>query len=110
MQKNKILKRIDRIIFQAIVIGDNLTIEDVTRMANHVRFRKKLFMVSDTCRVSVKRLSDSASVFTVANYYYVDSLCLKERIRHYLGKLRTTALLNMGISEVVVVIINDTGF
>ncbi|HJD76830.1 MAG TPA: hypothetical protein K8W04_12355 [Bacteroides reticulotermitis] len=104
------MERIERIIFQAIVTGDNLTIEDVTRMANHVRFRKKLFMVSDTCRVSVKRLSDSASVFTVVNYYYVDSLCLKERIRHYLGKLRTTALLNMGISEVVVVIINDTGF
>ena len=29
MQKNKILKRIDRIIFQAIVMGDNLTADDV---------------------------------------------------------------------------------
>lgn len=104
------MKRIDRIIFQAIVMGDNLTDKDVARMANHVRFRKKLFMVGDTCRVSVKRLSDSASIFTVVNYYYVDNLCFKERIRHYLGKLRTTAFLNMGISEVVVVIINDAGF
>lgn len=30
MQKNKILKRIDRIIFQAIVMGDNLTADDAT--------------------------------------------------------------------------------
>mgnify|MGYP006996845930 CR=1 FL=1 len=34
MQKNKILKRIDRIIFQAIVMGDNLTADDVLRLGN----------------------------------------------------------------------------
>ena len=104
------MERIEQIIFQAIVIGDNLTVEDVTRLANHVRFRKKLFMVGDMCRVSVKKLSNSASVFTVVNFYHVDSLRFTERIRHYLGKLRTAAFRNMGISEVVVVIINDTGF
>ena len=104
------MKRIERIIFQAIVTGDNLTVKDVTRLANHVRFRKKLFMVGDTCRVSVKKLSDSASIFTVVNYYHVNSLCFTERIRHYLGKLRAAAFRNMGISEVIVVIINDMGF
>ena len=57
MQKNKILKRIDRIIFQAIVMGDNLTADDVLRLGNHARFKKKLFMVGDTCRVSVRKLS-----------------------------------------------------
>ena len=61
------MKRIDRIIFQAIVIGDNLTVNDVVRLGNHARFRKKLFMVGDTCRVSVRKLSDSASIFTVVN-------------------------------------------
>ena len=71
MQKNKILKRIDRIIFQAIVMGDNLTADDVLRLGNHARFKKKLFMVGDTCRVSVRKLSNSASIFTVVNYYYI---------------------------------------
>ena len=42
MQKNKILKRIDRIIFQAIVMGDNLTADDVLRLGNHARFKEKL--------------------------------------------------------------------
>ena len=102
------MKRTERVIFQAIVMGDDLSYQDIARMANHVRFKKKLFMVGNTCRVSVRRISDSASVFTVVNCYYVNRLCLKERIRHYLGKLRTTAFLYMGISEVVVVIINDT--
>lgn len=71
MQKNKILKRIDRIIFQAIVMGDNLTADDVLRLGNHARFKKKLFMVGDTCRVSVRKLSNSASIFTVVNYFPV---------------------------------------
>ena len=102
MQKNKILKRIDRIIFQAIVMGDNLTADDVLRLGNHARFKKKLFMVS------VRKLSNSASIFTVVNFYYINSLCFMDRIRHYLGKLRTTAFRNMGISEVIVVIIDDT--
>ena len=72
MQKNKILKRIDRIIFQAIVMGDNLTADDVLRLGNHARFKKKLFMVGDTCRVSVRKLSNSASIFTVVNFYYIN--------------------------------------
>ena len=108
MQKNKILKRIDLIIFQAIVMGDNLTADDVLRLGNHARFKERLFMVGDTCRVSVRKLSNSASIFTVVNYYYINSLRFTDRIRHYLGKLRTTAFRNMGISEVIVVIIDDT--
>lgn len=51
MQKNKILKRIDRIIFQAIVMGDNLTADNVLRLGNHARFKKKLFMVGDTWKI-----------------------------------------------------------
>lgn len=101
--------RRERLIFQAVVIGENLTNQEVARIANHERFKKKLFMVGDTCRVSVRRISDSASVFTVSNYYYIDDLSFGQRVRHLLGKLRTAAFLNMGISEVVVVVISDTG-
>ena len=71
MQKNKILKRIDRIIFQAIVMGDNLTADDVLRLGNHARFKKKLFMVGDTCRVSgescpIQRVYSQSSISTTS--------------------------------------------
>ena len=47
MQKNKILKRIDRIIFQAIVMGDNLTAdEDVYKRQANFLSSKRLNILS----------------------------------------------------------------
>ena len=41
---------------KAVVIGENLTNQEVARIANHERFKKKLFMVGDTCPVSYTHL------------------------------------------------------
>ena len=101
--------RRERIIFQAIVLGAK-TKEEVAHIANGKRFKTNLFMVGNMCRRNVTKLSDSASVFTVTNVYYIDELSFFQRVRHLLYKLRATALRKSGLSEFVIVIISDVGF
>lgn len=102
MKKNR---RIEREVFKCFITKANLSNEEKIKIANHERFRQNLFMIGDMCRVEMTQVSDSLSVFTVFNFYYINDLSLFDRIRHFLGKIRAAALRKMGISEVVVVVI-----
>lgn len=98
--------RRSQVVFKAIVIGNDLTNEDIRRIANHSRFRTKLFYVGDTFRTEIKRLSPTASEFTVINYYYIDDLSISQYFMHLFCKIRTAALRKMRTSEFVVKIIS----
>lgn len=98
-------KRVERLIFQCLITAKSPTKEEAMKIANHKRFRRNLYMVGDMCRVELTRISDCLSVFTVFNVYYINDLSFTERIRHFLGKVRTAALRKMGVSEVVVVVV-----
>ena len=76
-------KRVERLIFQCLITIKNPTREEAMRTANHERFRRKLYMVGDMCRVELTRISDCLSVFTVfivadtqfsaSSFYRIDS-------------------------------------
>lgn len=104
------MKRVERMVFQAIVMSEDQSKDNVYRLATIERFKHKRPMVGDVCRVSMKSLSANASVFTAIEVYDVDSLSLLQRMRHLLCKFRAAALRKMGFGEAVVVVISDTGF
>lgn len=101
--------RRERIVFQAIVLGAQ-TKEEAAHIANGERFKRNLFMVGNMCRTNMTKLSESTSVFTATNVYYIDDLSFLQLIRHLLCKFRAAALRKMGLSEFVIVIVSDTGF
>lgn len=103
-------KMISRTTFQAIVIGD-YDEKEVTRIANHIRFKQKIYMVDGTWnRIEVRKLASNMSVFTVINEYVVGRLGFKQYIQHLLCKLRAAAFHYMGCRTRVPVITDDTRF
>lgn len=98
-------KTVEKEVFRCIITSTGLSRQEKIKIANRERFRQKLFLVSDLNRVELKELSDNLSVFTVFNIYNINHLSLSERVRHFIGKLRTAALRYMRASEVVVVIV-----
>lgn len=101
--------KIERKIFQAVIISDKQE-NEITKIANHVRFSKKIHMVDDVWnKVELKRLSGNVSVFTVVNEYEVHCLGFRQYLQHLFCKVRAAALHYMGRSACVSVVIDDTG-
>lgn len=101
--------KIERTTFLAVIISEKSEGE-IIRIANHVRFSKRIHMVDDVWnRVTLKKLSGNVSVYTVVNEYEVHRLGFRQYFQHLLCKLRAAALHYMGRSSCISVVIDDTG-
>lgn len=101
--------KVERKTFFAIVISTKND-QEIIRIANHVRFSKKIHMVDDTWnRVSLRRISSNVSEYTVINEYEVNRIGFRQYLQHLICKFRAAALYYMGGSSCVSVVINDMG-
>ena len=103
-------KRFERTYMKICVVSPrNLSKEEALKKANHERFAYNPFMVGDMSRVEDLQTKSGMYVFTITEIYHINSLFSKKYIRHLFCKLRAAALRYMGISPIVVIVIDECG-
>ncbi|NCB82963.1 MAG: hypothetical protein EOM44_00465 [Bacteroidia bacterium] len=103
MKKREVYStRIYRLLFVANVSAASQ--ELAREKARQEMFRRECGLTAQTFRVEVKELSPGLFECRVFDFYFIESLSLRERIRHLLYKVRTAAFFNVGIVPELIVI------